>query len=219
VSDDWRLRVEFDEEARARELLDRLEAFELAHDLRTAFRDRVIVSRDGAAVFSYTDSRPQADAAARAIEQLAAQHGWHLRKSLERWHPVAERWEDVTDPLPESPGQLAHEHAELVESEREESETRGYPLFEVRVHTPSPDDAKALAERLEAEGVPTAHRWRFVVVGAPDEDTAAALAERIRGEAPEGSTVAVGGSIPEVADDAPFATAFSPFAVFGGLAN
>ncbi len=83
----------------------------------------------------------------------------------------------------------------------------------------SHDEARALAERLESEGIPTAHRWQFVVVGAPDEDSAGKLADRIRAEAPAGCSVEVGGSIAEVAQDAPFATPFSPFAVFGGLAN
>jgi hypothetical protein len=60
-------------------------------------------------------------------------------------------------------------------------------------------------------------RWQFVVVGATDQDSASALAERIRGEAPPGTEVMAEGSVQEVAQDAPFATPFSPFSVFGGL--
>jgi hypothetical protein len=55
------------------------------------------------------------------------------------------------------------------------------------------------------------------VVGAPDEDAASALAERIRAEAAPGSTVTAEASISEVVSEAPLATPFGPFAVFGGL--
>jgi 3-oxoacyl-(acyl-carrier-protein) synthase len=56
-----------------------------------------------------------------------------------------------------------------------------------------------------------------VVVAASDEDTAKALAERIRAEAPPGSTVTAEASVAEAVAEAPLATPFSPFAVFGGL--
>jgi hypothetical protein len=56
-----------------------------------------------------------------------------------------------------------------------------------------------------------------VVAGADDEDTARGLAERIRKEAPAGATVLAEGSVQEIAQDAPFATPFTPFSVFGGL--
>ena len=219
MRDDWRLRVEFEHEAGARELAQRLEAFELAHDLKTAFRDRVIVSRDGPAVFCYSDSREQTEAAARAIDQLAGEHRWRLTKAVERWHPEAERWDDVGDPMPQSTEQHQHEHAERIEEEREESQAQGYPVFEVRVSCASHSEARQLAERLEAEGIPTAQRWQFVVLGAPDEDAAQALGERLRQEAPPGSAVEVGGSVQEIATDVPLGTPFSPFAVFGGLGN
>ena len=219
MRDDWRLRVELDEEAGARELTDRLEAFRLAHDLKTAFADRVIVSRDGAVVFCYTDSREQALAASRAIEQLAAEHDWRLETSLQRWHPESEQWVPATEPLPQTPQQHEEEHAELIAEEREESETQGYPLFEVRIRCASGNDARQLAEKLAAEGLPTAHRWQFVVVGASDEDTARNLGDRLRSEIPAGCEVEVGGSVQEIAQDVPLGTPFSPFAVFGGLGN
>jgi len=107
-----------------------------------------------------------------------------------------------------------------MESEREESRTQGYPDFEVRVKCPSRHDAEALAARLRDEGIPSVHRWEFVVLGANDEDAANALAERVRGEAPSGSVVTAEVSAAEIAADAPGATPFgNPFAVFGGLAG
>jgi hypothetical protein len=219
MNDDWRVRVELNEEGAARELTERLRAFELAHDLKRAFGERVIVSRDGPVVFCYAGGREQADAAARAVLALAAEHGWSVELTCQRWHPVAEEWEDADRPLPQSEAERALEHAERTASERDESREQGYPEYEVRVTCRSPRDAKELAARLEQEGIPTVRRWRFILLGAPDEDTARALAERVRAEAPEGAEVVAEGSVPEVAAEAPLETPFGPFSVFGGLAG
>lgn len=218
MSDDWRLRVVLADDAQARELAERLAGFESDHDLSDAFHDRVVVSRDDAEVFCYADTREQAEAAERAIQSLASDHGWQLTTELRRWHPVAEEWEDPDQPLPSSEAEVADERTEAMRSEDEESRGQGFPDFEVRVRCPSRHDAERLAERLRAEGIPTVHRREFVVLGALDEDSARALAERIRGEAPPGSTVVAEASIADVAADSPLATPFgNPFAVFGGL--
>ena len=220
MSDDWRLHVELQDETEARELADRLAQFDLPHELESSFHDRVVVSRDGTEVFCYTDTREQAGAAERAIRGLADEHQWQLRVQLTHWHPTAEEWEDPDKPLPQTDAQRAAEHAELVQSEREESRAQGYPDFEVRVKCPSRHDAEQLAARLRDEGIPSVHRWEFVVLGANDEDAANALAERVRGEAPSGSVVTAEVSAAEIAADAPGATPFgNPFAVFGGLAG
>lgn len=218
MSDDWRLRVVLADERQARELADRLERFSSDHDLAAAFSDRVIVSRDDTEVFCYADTREQAEAAERAIRSLASDHGWELTAELRRWHPIAEEWEDADRPLPATDAEIAAEHAEVIDAEREESREQGYPEFEVRVRCRSRHDANELAQRLRAEGIDTVHRWEFVVLGAADEDAARELADRIRREAPPGSTVLAEASVSEVADEAPFATPFNnPFAVFGGL--
>jgi nucleotide-binding universal stress UspA family protein len=218
VSDDWRLRVGLPGEEQAKELASRLAQFNQQHDLGGGFHDRVIVSRDGAEVFAYADTREQADAAARAIRSLADERRWEVSTELRRWHPTAEEWEDPDRPLPRTGAERAAERAEAMQSEREESAAHGYPEFEVRVRAPSRHDAQRLAERLRSEGIDCVQRWQFVVVGAPDEDTAAALAERIGREAPAGSQVLAEGSLGEAAGVAPLATPLgSPFAVFGGL--
>lgn len=217
MAEDWRLRVRFDQESDARELAKRLQGRDLEHDLETSFHSRVVVSRDGSIVFCYANSRAQAEAAQRAIEALKDQHGWTSEIALERWHPLAEQWELPDADQPDSPAERDDEHAEVIESERDESEEQGFPMFEVRVRCESHRDAEKLARRLGAEGIPTAHRWRFVVAGADDEDTANALAERIRREAPPGTDVTAEGSVQEISQDAPYATPFSPFAVLGGI--
>ena len=219
MSDDWRLRVELSDEQQARELERQLGGFNSAHELRTSFADRVVVSRDGSEVFCYADTRGQIDAAGRAIASLANEHGWRVTTQLRRWHPVAEEWEDPDQPMPETDQERAAEHAELVEQEREESQDQGFPDFEVRVRCPTRSDAQSLAERLRAEGIDNVHRWRFVVIGAADEDTANALAARIRAQAPAGSEVSAEASVQEITAEAPAVpTPYSnPFAVFGGL--
>jgi hypothetical protein len=219
MSDDWRLRVTLSQEGQARELAQRLAAFDSGHELKTSFGDRVVVSRDGAEVFCYADAREQAEAAERAIQSLAAERHWQLTAELRRWHPVAEEWEDPDRPLPQSEAEQVAEHAELVEHEREESLHQGFPDFEIRVRCPTRHDAHRLAERLSGEGVPNVHRWHFVVIGAPDEDSANALAQRIRAEAPAGSQVTAETSVQEITAEAPeIPTPYNnPFAVFGGL--
>ena len=198
MNDDWRLRVDVREDGIARELTSRLERSDLTHALGTAFDERVIVSRDGSEVFCYAATREQAEATRGTIDKLAAEHGWEVEFALHRWHPAAER-------------------AELMEQEREESAEQAYPEFEVRVRCVSRGDASALARQLREEGYPVVQRGEFLVLGAADEDSARELAARVRAEAPPGSDVVAEGSVPEVVSEAPFATPFNPFAVFGGL--
>jgi hypothetical protein len=219
MNDDWRLRVDLHEEGLAHELTERLEAFDLAHDLKTSFGDRVIVSRDGAEVFCYADTRGQAEAAENAIRAVAGDHGWRLDSKVEHWHPAAERWEDPDVPLPYTDVQALAERAERSAREREESAKQRYPEYEVRVHCPSQADAVQLAAQLRAEGFQTVQRREFLLLGAPDEGTATALAERVRREAPAGTGVTAEASVPEVVAETPFGTPFSPFSVFGGLAG
>jgi hypothetical protein len=218
MSEDWRLSVQFAHDADARALARRLRAPDVEHDLETFFHDRVVVSRDGPIVFCYANSQLQAEAAQRAIENLKEESGGTMEIALERWHPIAERWEPPEAELPGTPAGLSREHAELIQSEREEPRDQGFPMFEVRVKCESHRVAEQLAKRLGAEGIPTVHRWHFVVAGANDEDSANSLAGRIRDQAPPGTTVSVEGSVQEVAQDAPYVTPYNnPFAVLGGL--
>jgi hypothetical protein len=219
MNDDWRLRVTLPDERAARELTERLEGFDLEHELGTSFSDRVIVSRDGAEVFLYAATRAQAEAAERAIRSLTADREWDPKFELRRWHPVAQDWEDPDEPLPATEDESAAERAELMAEERQESAEQGYPAYEVRVKCASREDASRLAERLRGEGLATVQRGQFVLLGAPDEDSAKALAARVRSEAPSGSDVVAEGSVPEIVAETPFATPFNPFAVFGGLSG
>lgn len=214
VNDDWRLQVDPREAEHASLLVEQLEARELEHDLSTEFRDRVIVSRDGARLFLYAGTREQIEAARKVVARLAGHHGWQLDLELRRWHPVAEEWEDPEAPLPQGAAAEAAERGELMDRERLEAERTGHPEYEVRVDLPSRRDAARFAQQLGSEGIPVVHRWKYLLAAATDEDGANALAERIRNEAPAESRVAVEGTWAEAYAEYPH-----PFAFLGGMAN
>lgn len=215
MSEDWRLRVDLREPSRALELTRNMEATELEHDLKTAFDDRVAVSRDGSEVFCYAETREQVEQAEQLIRELAERAGWEIETELRRWHPAAEEWEDPDKSLPASDADREAERAERILNEREETDARGYAEFEVRVQCQSHHDAKELADKLRAEGISLVQRWKYLLIGLADEDAATALAERLRAEAPPGVTVTAEGSMRAVLDDRPP----NPFAIFGGLAG
>jgi hypothetical protein len=213
VNDDWRLRIELKDDQGPRGIRERLETADLEHNLAEAFSDRVIVSDDGTQVFCYAGSREQAESARELIESLASDHGWQIETEIRRWHPEAEEWEDPETPLPKSADEHSSEHSAMIERERAESASEGFPEFEVRVQCPSHREAIEFAHQLEREGVPSVRRWHYLLVGAPDEDSAHSLADRIREQAPPGTVVwseASGRSIWPVRPG-------NPFAIFGGL--
>jgi len=213
VSDDWRLQIDSREDQDTSPLVERLDARELEHDLSKAFSDRVALTRDGSRVFLYAATRDQLEAARELIASLAKQHDWEIDTELRHWHPEAEKWEDPENPLPESAGARESEHEELSAAERESAQGHGYPEFEVRVEFPTHHDAVRFDRQLHGEGLPTARRWRYLVIGATDEDAANALAERLRSESPEGSQVKVEGTWKAALAERPT----NPFAIFGGL--
>jgi hypothetical protein len=215
MADDWRLEICVHGQGHLRKLTERMEAGEIEHDLETAFKDRLVVSRDDETVFCYAGSREQAEAAGKVIERLATEHGWDLHLDLKRWHQAAEEWEDPDAPLPSTGAEVAEEHAELIESEREEAQERGYPEFEVRVQFDSHQAASAFADRLNDEGLANVRRWKYLLIGAADEDSANALAERLRSEAGPDATVTAEGSGRAAFDERPP----NPFAFLGGLAG
>jgi hypothetical protein len=194
MNDDWRLQIDFDDEAHASSLTRRLDAQQLQHDLSGEFHDRVIVTRDGARVYLYSGSCEQILKSRDAVQLDASRHGWRVAIGFSRWHPISETWEDPGKALPADDAARIEEREALMARERAETAMRGYPEFEVRVDLPSHHDASRLAHQLREEGIPTVHRWRYLLVGATDEDSASELADRIRIEAPAGSRARVEGT-------------------------
>ncbi|HEY4412160.1 MAG TPA: SPOR domain-containing protein [Gaiellaceae bacterium] len=192
MADDWRIRIEV-EEQQAGGLLDRLaadldeEARELARSLA---QKRLAVSRDGDEIFVYASSRAEAERANEVIQSQLRSLGGEARASrIEHWLEDEERWDDE----PKS------------ETWEEEEVDHGYAPWEVRVQCASRGDARSLSEQLESEGYRPVRRSHFLIVGAASKEDADALAQRLHG------SVELGGEV--VWEETPQ----NPFAVFGGL--
>jgi hypothetical protein len=174
---------------------------------------RLAVTHEGDHVFLYADSLAGAEHARDVAGQALAEGGIVGEVHLWRWHPLEERWEDAAKPLPATEADRGAEHARLEQTETEESRQAGQPDWEVYVSLPTHHDARAFAERLRGEGIPTKQLWRHLLVGANDEDDADALAKRLRGEAPAGSEIHAQLNGLEIW------RTLHPYAYLGGLAN
>jgi hypothetical protein len=214
VADDWRLAVTPSEETDPPSVL----GWVLEHEVEEEARERlgrrlaVEVGAGEEAVFFYGDSEEQVRAAEKLVKDILAEQGIDARLEVSRWHPLEERWEDASVPLPRTAAERQAELARLEAEEVSESREEG-PQWEVRLELPGHGETAALAERLEGEGIPVLRRWKFLLVGAESERQANELAERLRREAPAGTVVTVEGS-GELLDEVAFP---NPFVVFGGL--
>jgi hypothetical protein len=191
VSDDWRLRIELGEEG-ARGLLGRLgilgtDSDQLAHELR---HERLAVTRDEDTVFVYANSAEQLQQARPLIEAELRALGMEPEEiASEHWLADEDRWDDEPD----------------LGSIEEQTVASGYAPWEVRIPCGSHQEARALADRLEAEGYGVVRRWSYVIAGTATREEADELAARLHGE------VEPGGAL--VWETAPG----NPFAIFGGL--
>ncbi len=213
MADDWRLTVELAEAGNAAGLVNALRELELEDAHRARVGERVVVSQDEGNVFLYADTEERAREVNVLVQERLAELGFDADVALTRWHPVEQRWEDASVPLPTSDEEWQAEHERLQADEAAESAATGHAAWEVRAVLPSHENTVRLAERLEREGIPVVRRSSFLLVGAVNEDEARALAERLRSETPAGSRIEVepGGQMAwEVAPQ-------NPFAFFGGL--
>jgi hypothetical protein len=213
MAEDWRVTVTLEDEQEAHDLLDTLAAHEVDHALKVEMNERVAVSGEGNEVFLYADDRRAAEAAERVVRALAPPKDRIDSWQLERWHHEEERWEDGSVPLPQTQMQHAAEHARLESEETAESQKSGLAEWEVRVEFASHHDAKAFAEREQAEGRAIARRWKYVLIGVNDRDDADALARRLQAELPPGARLHVEPGSGLSWELMPT----NPFAVFGGL--
>ena len=216
MADDFRIAVEFQDEGSILHFGRSLREREFEKELREQLGDGVIVSRDGSEVFLYASTPEQARAAETAVREVLEHQDFDAEVSpVERWHPVEERWEDTSVPLPQSGAEVAAEQAREEADEARESRDLGYAEWEVRVDLPTHADAVALAERLESEGIsPLVRRWKYLLIGTATDDDARALAERIRAEAPAGADVKAEPSA-TIGWEATGRNWFAPFGGFG----
>ena len=193
MADDWRIRIEVEEDGHAEGLLGRLgadlggEARELARELEAR---RLAASRDGDTVFVYTSTQDEARKAEAVIHALLHDAGIDAKASrVEHWLADEERWDD------EPPG----------ETWEEEEIDRGYAPWEVRVACASRDAARDLADSLEREGYRPVRQFHYVIAGVASRHEADALAAKLHG------SVEPGGELVWEASPG------NPCAVFGGL--
>ena len=213
MGQDWRVTVELREAGLTAPLLGWLHEHQVEDAVRARLGDRVAVSSGNGKVFLYTTTRESAREAERVVREILRERKREAALRVDRWHPLAERWEDEDSPLPDTDAARHDELEEARAQETRESQRSGLAQWEVRVELGSHDEAQALAERLEGEGLPVVRRWTFLVVGANNEGEAAELAQRIEAEAPPDATVHVepgGGAVWR-------ALPANPFAIFGGL--
>jgi len=210
MAEDWRVSVTV-EGGGSGPLLRSLHEREVRNELRDELGGRVAVSSDGPRIFLYANTRRAAEAAEQQLREAIAERGLTGEPQLDRWHPIAERWEPAEVPLP---GDEAEREVEERLREEADAET---PVaeWEVRVELPSHADAVALAGELEEEGLSIVRRWRYLLVGTTTEEEANALAERLRAEGPAGAKVQVEPGLGIVWELMPR----NPFAVFGGLGS
>jgi hypothetical protein len=191
MADVWRVTVTVHEQSLVEQLLDRLRRHEVGDEVVARLGGRVAVTTGNSHIFIYADGEAAAREAERVVQELCREHDFEAEVALHRWHPLEERWEDASVPLPQTEAARQAEYERLQQDEAEESQQTGLAEWEVRIELESHDEAAALADRLEAEGMNPVRRWRYVVVGANNEEEAGALAERLRGEAPAASTIDV----------------------------
>jgi hypothetical protein len=193
ANDDWRIRIEVEEQEHASGFFDRLtgnlgsEARELADDLKA---HRLAISRDDDTIYVYAATRAAAEQAHALVEAELREHGMEARTSrIEHWLDEEDRWDD------EPPG----------ETWEEEELERGFAPWEVRVECASREEANELSAQLESEGYKPERRFNYLIVGAASREDADALATRLHGE------VEAGGEVVLEAEPR------NPFAIFGGL--
>jgi hypothetical protein len=193
AQDDWRVRVELEEERHATDFLARIgldlgsEARELAKELED---HRLAVSNDHDSVFVYAATRDAARKAKTIVETELKELGLHAEEMrVEHWLHDEDRWDD------EPPGPDIEE--ELLDE--------GYAPWEVRIETDSVDEARELADRLEQEGYGVVRRAHYVIAGTATKEDAEELAARVHGRVEPGGEL-----VYEV-------TPQNPFAIFGGL--
>src|SRR5262245_38920950 len=115
ADDDFRIVVEFEEEGHGLHFGRALGERQFAREVREQLEDGVLVTRDGPHVVLYTSTQAKAEAGEKVVGEVLAEHDLEAKVSpVLRWHPIEERWEDASAPLPQT--------EEAVEAERERFE-------------------------------------------------------------------------------------------------
>ena len=216
MSEDWRVRIELQDEGRVHGLVDSLRDGRVTSQARERLDDAVVISRDGPEIFLYAGSERDARGAEAVLRDVLGSRADEASFTLERWHDVEERWEPCSAPLPKTADEIAVEERRRDQDEASESKAAGAPLWEVRIELPDRAAAAALEERLEGEGIQVVRRHSYVLVGAASEGDAEALRTRLADVVPQGASLSVEGSVTAAELERPHRALVS---VFGGLAG
>jgi hypothetical protein len=134
--------------------------------LRSRIGSDIKISQTPKGVFLYATSADAAMQAEQVVCDVLAEHDVSAGVRRDQWNPINQSWTS---------------HEDLMNAERKKSIATGRAAWQVRVASLSHRELKALARRLEAEGLSVALRWRYLIAGAGCEDDAHALADQIRG--------------------------------------
>ena len=187
MDDEFQIEVDLDDAAHGYPFRERLRARDLDDDARERLGRDIMVTRDGSRIVLYAGTEEQAREAERVMRALLDEDGLTADIAVTRWHPVEETWKDAAIPLPATVEEEEAEYEAREAAEAEEArETHEYDWHVVVGGLSGRDEARAVAERLEEDGLPVAQRWRYVVVGALTAEQAEEIAERLRVEVPEG---------------------------------
>jgi hypothetical protein len=211
VAEDWRVTVTVTGEAEARRVLAALHDRDVHDELRDELGGRIAVSSDGPTVFLYANTRRAADAASAALADVLEEEHAPGEPRVDRWHPIEERWEDASMPLPSTDAERRAEQERQDADDEARSLATGVAQWEVRIELDSPRTSEVLADELERDGRSVVRRAEFLLVGANDRDDAAELARSLEGRGRihvEPSTGVAWQLMPR-----------NPFAIFGGLSG
>ena len=186
MADEFRVEVELDDDEHGYPFRERLRALDLEDEARERLGRDIMVTRDGSRVFLYAGTEAQAREAERIMRALTEADELTADIAVTHWHPVEEAWKDASIPLPATADEEQAEYDAREAAEAEEArQTHEYDWHVVVGGLAGRDEARAVAGRLENDGLPVARRWRYVVVGALTEEQAEEIAERLRAELPE----------------------------------
>jgi len=188
-SNDWRVTVSLTDPAQVEQARRSFSTHEADEDARRRLGRSIAVGAGDSQIFLYAGTEVAARDAERVAREILARHGIQAEFALDRWHPIAEEWQNPDVAMPQTETERQAEHQRLEDAETAESVATGTAQWEARVEFPSHHEAVALADKLRSEGRTVIRRWKFLVVGANNEDDARALAEQIKREAPPDALV------------------------------
>jgi hypothetical protein len=199
MDEEYRVEVDLDDEEHGYSFRERLHALGLDEKMRERLGRGVMVTRDGAQLFLYTESEAQAREAERVVRSLVASEELTAEIRTTRWHDVEEAWRDVSIPVPTTEAEEAAAYAAREAAEEAEAAAEGEYDWNVVVRLPARSTARDLTRRLAAEGYPVMRRWRYVSIGAPTEEAADELAAELRSALAEETDVRVEVDLSDVA--------------------